>query len=85
MLRSNFQTYNKAPWYTNSKLLLFVYYCVCLLVCLFACLSRVIREIFHSYGDVIFTGEGLHILTYSRHSLMVLYRVTPIVTRGIRL
>ena len=25
--------------------------------------------IFHSYGDVTITGEGLHILTYAQHSL----------------
>ena len=25
-------------------------------------------RIFHSYGDVTITGEGLQILTYARHS-----------------
>ena len=33
-------------------------------VCNFPSHSR----IFHSYGDVTITGEGLHILTYARHS-----------------
>ena len=31
----------------------------------FACLSH--SRIFHSYGDVTTTGEGLQILTYARH------------------
>ena len=38
-------------------------YCLC--VCLgFTSYSR----IFHSHGDITFTGEGLQILTYTRHS-----------------
>ena len=35
-----------------------------------ACLLGVFRptrEFFHSYEDVTITGEGLHILTYTRH------------------
>ena len=35
----------------------------------FVCLWFFIPErIFHSYGDVTITGEGLQILTYARHS-----------------
>ena len=38
---------------------------------LFACLFKGLSShsrIFHSHGDVTITGEGLHILTYARHS-----------------
>ena len=37
---------------------------------LFVCLPRNFRPTreFHSYGDVTITGEGLHVLTYTRHS-----------------
>ena len=35
---------------------------------LFACVWIYVHSrIFHSYGDVTFTGEGLQILTYARH------------------
>ena len=35
---------------------------------LFACLWFFVdSRIFHSYGDVTSTGEGLQILTYARH------------------
>ena len=36
------------------------------LTCDFVCLSH--SRIFHSYGDVTITTEGLLILTYTRHS-----------------
>ena len=36
-----------------------------LFVCLFAFSSN--SRIYHSYVDVIMTGEGLHILTYDQH------------------
>ena len=36
-----------------------------LFVCLFVCLD--FSRIFHSYGDVTITGEGLIIFTYARH------------------
>ena len=36
---------------------------------LFVCLGFIVPlENFHSYGDVIISGEGLQILTYARHS-----------------
>ena len=41
---------------------------VCLLG-LFVWIFLSISRIFHSFGDVIITGEGLQILTYTRHSL----------------
>ena len=34
-------------------------------VCLFDCGFSTQSRIFHSYGDVILTGEGLQILTYT--------------------
>ena len=37
-------------------------------VCLFVGFFRPTWRILHSYGDVTFTGEGLQILTYARHS-----------------
>ena len=46
-------------------------------------------RIFHLYGDVTITGEGLQILTYARHSWPLSSEgslgATPTVTRGIRL
>ena len=47
-------------------------------------------RIFHSYGDVTITGEGLQILTYARHSWSLsskrsLACHTSTVIRGIRL
>ena len=39
-------------------------------VCLFVCLFRAFhptRKFCHLYGDVTITGEGLRILTYTRH------------------
>ena len=36
--------------------------------CLFVCRLSSHSRIFHSYGDVTITGEGLQILTYARHS-----------------
>ena len=40
-----------------------------LFVCLIVCLgSTSLSRIFHSYGDVTITGEGLQICTYARHS-----------------
>ena len=39
------------------------------IVCLCVCLGVYVPlDIFHSYGDVTITSEGLHILTYTRHS-----------------
>ena len=39
-----------------------------MLVCLFFWFFFVpLKKIFHSYGDVTITGEGLQILTYARH------------------
>ena len=39
-------------------------------ICLFVCMGLIVQleRIFHSYGDVTITGEGLQILTYARHS-----------------
>ena len=38
-------------------------------VCLFVCMGLISHpRIYHSYGDVTITGEGLQILTYARHS-----------------
>ena len=34
----------------------------------FVCGFTSLPKIFHSYGDVTITSEGLHILTFSRHS-----------------
>ena len=45
--------------------------CVCLFVRLIVCFLFVylfVSSIFHLYGDVTITGEGLQILTYARHS-----------------
>ena len=39
-----------------------------LFVCLFVWSSTSHSRIFHPYGDVIIIGEGLQILTYTRHS-----------------
>ena len=45
--------------------------CLCivrLFVCLFFVrLGFIVPQIFHSYGDVTTTGEGLQIFTYARH------------------
>ena len=38
------------------------------LICLFVWGLSSHSRIFHSYGDVTITGEGLQILTYARHS-----------------
>ena len=38
---------------------------------LYVCLFSILLEIFHSYGDITFTGEGLEILTYARHSWLL--------------
>ena len=52
----------------SSIICLFVCLFVCF-VCLFVCLGFSSHSrIFHSYGNVTFTGEGLQILTYARHS-----------------
>ena len=43
-------------------------------------------RIFHSYGDVTITGEGLQILTDARHSCpLISERAKRTVTRGIQL
>ena len=53
--------------------------------CLFWDFSSYSR-IFHLYGDVTITGEGLQILTCARHSWpLSSERATPTVTRDIRL
>ena len=41
---------------------------ICLFVCLFVWGFTSHSRIFHSYGDVTITSEGLHILTFTRHS-----------------
>ena len=41
---------------------------VCLFVCLFVWGLSFHSRIFQSFGDVTITGEGLQILTYTRHS-----------------
>ena len=38
--------------------------------CLFVGVNHSTLRIFHSFGDVTTTGEGLQILTYARHSLL---------------
>ena len=43
------------------------YHCL-LFVCLFVSGSSSHSRIFHSYGDVTITAEGLQIFTYARHS-----------------
>ena len=40
---------------------------VCLFVCLFVWGFSSHSRMFHSYGDVTITDEGLQILTYARH------------------
>ena len=49
----------------SFRSLLFVC-CCCFFLFVWSFWSR--SRIFHSYGDVTFTSEGLHILTYARHS-----------------
>ena len=41
---------------------------VCLFVCLFVLSLSSNSKIFHPYGDVTISGEGLQIMTYARHS-----------------
>ena len=42
---------------------------LCETMFLFVCLVFLVPlDIFHLFGDVTLTGEGLHILTYTRHS-----------------
>ena len=51
------------PWNFNSN----NYWTPMSIVCLFVWSLSSHSRIFHSYGDVSITGEGLQILTYSRH------------------
>ena len=51
----------------DPSLISFVTYLVCL-ICLFVWSSSSHSRIFHSYGDVTITGEGLQILTSAWHS-----------------
>ena len=44
----------------------------CLFVCLFFWHFSSHSRIFHSYGDINMTGEGLQILTYAQHLLLLI-------------
>ena len=58
-------------------------------VCLFVLGFSSHWRIYHSYGDITITAEGLQILTYARHSWPLSSEgslcATPTVTWGIRL
>ena len=50
--------------------------CIAFFVCLFVCFTSLSR-IFHTKVDVTITGEGLQILTYTRHSLPLSSEASP--------
>ena len=60
--------FDKQNNFKSSKIQVWVDQVRILFVCLFVWGLSSHSRTFHSYGDVIITGEGLQILTYAQHS-----------------